>query len=312
MKIPSSLKGFKASSATVSVIQGMFAGQILKYQEVQAGLLISANSAYYHLNWMAVNGKAKKLNKFFYKVLPATKITADNIIPEVFSGYSKKQALTSGQKWIAAKNKELFHAAQTAPKIISQMTTSKLHFEIIDSNKTFKASLLPEGLWRKQWELEDLNLQRECADFYTAYDICTNGEQGVRELYLNPMVARLAKQFASYLDMAVGGELRHCSHTIGNLNAWISKSDTHKAVLGKAKSTGGRHAMWSEWKQMRDALGLDALKVARDTFLNGGWSSSFGGKKWGLAAKVLVDYLEGEINDVIFVDTVWSLQHNTS
>ena len=40
MKIPSSLEGFKANPVTISVIQGKFAGQTLKYQEVRIGQLV--------------------------------------------------------------------------------------------------------------------------------------------------------------------------------------------------------------------------------------------------------------------------------
>lgn len=47
-------------------------------------------------------------------------------------------------------------------------------------------------------------------------------------------------------------------------------------------------------------------------FFCGKYSSSFGGPKWGGVASCLNEYVQGRITAAMFLDTVWTLEHNTS
>ena len=40
------------------------------------------------------------------------------------------------------------------------------------------------------------------------------------------------------------------------------------------------------------------------------WGNTYGGEKWALICDVLIRHMEKLDTDLIFVDTVWSLQHN--
>lgn len=58
---------------------------------------------------------------------------------------------------------------------------------------------------------------------------------------------------------------------------------------------------------------LNAISVVKNVMTNFyelSWSSSFGGKKWGLIAETLLAYLRNEISDLMFLDSAFNLQHN--
>ena len=119
--------------------------------------------------------------------------------------------------------------------------------------------------------------------------------------------SKLAKEFADYLDIAVGGELRYAQSHLGDA------VPTELAPYFKEVQSysGDRGTAWLIWGVIRRKMGNRALELAELTFQQPGWRSSFGGYAWAGITRVLRSYLEGQINDRIFVDRCWSLQHNS-
>jgi hypothetical protein len=123
-------------------------------------------------------------------------------------------------------------------------------------------------------------------------------EDGVRviraeaESRFQELVSFLDPLFQEYVEMACGGELRH-----------------HPAVGGRVIS-GDRRSAWCGWKDVRQALGWDAVKDMADLFYDWGPDTGYGGPKWANAAELLYDRIMGKMNAAQWVDRVFSLVHN--
>ena len=109
------------------------------------------------------------------------------------------------------------------------------------------------------------------------------------------LVNELDTSFREYVHMACGGELRH------------------HAGIGCFPST--RRIAWVKWKYIFEEYGPDALLKMEELFLEFP-GSSYGGKKWGDAAKILWLRETGKLgpdsitNKHLFVDRVFTLEHN--
>lgn len=173
------------------------------------------------------------------------------------------------------------------------------------------------------WGIDrNLDLARECANFYLLYDLYRQAP-GISLPRFLPVLDQLTQQFAAYTDLAVGGELRH-AFTLDN--GRIGRRAPAKLRQNAAAlSAGSRDDAWVAWKTIRDIHKTAALKWAVSTFNLRGWGSSYGGRAWARIAKTLLDYESGAIEKVarqnyvgrpeleakaIFVDTCWSLEHN--
>lgn len=158
------------------------------------------------------------------------------------------------------------------------------------------------------WDLNPmLNLNVECADFYALYDLSLDFVDVEAQFRVKRDM--LTAQFAHYIDMAVGGEFRHAAHRVDNKEALMKKAPLIKLVMN-GKLPAERSAAWRSWKKIRGEQGLDALRQVEYVYMKGHWRGSFGGLKWGKGAETLRMFLEGDLTPTIFVDTVWSLQHN--
>ena len=118
----------------------------------------------------------------------------------------------------------------------------------------------------------------------------------------------LAEVFAPYLDMAVGGEIRYGSSTIGDGEAKRLMPRIHDRY--KKWSDINRGKAWAEWKNLRDEYGTDILREAEYALREGGWGRSVGGKAWAQVASTLIQYEDKEISVITFVDTAFGLEHN--
>lgn len=96
--------------------------------------------------------------------------------------------------------------------------------------------------------------------------------------------------FIEYVDMVVGGEVRH-----------------HRCMGQMSRS---RQVAWSEWRSIREALGLEALEDAASLFEDMANSDGYGGPPWAAAARIVRDRLAGTLDAKTFVDRVFSMQHN--
>lgn len=126
---------------------------------------------------------------------------------------------------------------------------------------------------------------------------CLMGEAGD---LLEELVEYLDGVFVAYSHMAIAGELRH-----------------HIAVGGKTLSND-RSSAWCGWRKVYDKIGNQALQDAATLFyeFTGG---GYGGAPWANCAEVLYGRLEGKlgpdgpegkINKRMFIDRIWTLEHN--
>src|SRR3990172_1222490 len=102
----------------------------------------------------------------------------------------------------------------------------------------------------EDWGLPpDFKLHRAAAIFYT---LATMAERD--EIYrpdFEYYAQELADVFAPYLDMAVGGEIRYGSSTIGDGEAKRLMPRIHKAY-GRWSGGLNRGKAWAEWKKLRE------------------------------------------------------------
>jgi hypothetical protein len=115
------------------------------------------------------------------------------------------------------------------------------------------------------------------------------------------LVDRILPSLVNYGHMAIGGELRH-----------------HVGVGGSVLNNSDRDAAWTGWKKVHEAVGNQALADAAELFHEFD-SDGYGGPPWANCCMVLFDFLEGnlgpdgpegEINRRMFIDRIWTLQHN--
>jgi hypothetical protein len=152
---------------------------------------------------------------------------------------------------------------------------------------------------------EERSIAQTVSDFYLLEALgYIKGDQVAKKKLLN-FEAALAKEFASYLDIAVGGELRYARSMLGD------ECPKRLKPFLKEASLADRGTAWLVWGVIRRAWGLDAVRLAKETFETDGWRGAFGGDAWATIASVLLAYLEGKMNDRIFVDRCLSLEHNS-
>lgn len=116
--------------------------------------------------------------------------------------------------------------------------------------------------------------------------VTVSGERSYRAL-----VEYLAPNFLAYSLSAVGGELRY-----------------HKAIGGKVLSSS-RSDAWDQFVQVVQTKGADVLFEA-DTLFQEFGGGAYGGPKWGTASKIVGQFVKGSMPAWLFVDRVFTLQHN--
>ncbi|CAN5857274.1 hypothetical protein BH23PLA1_BH23PLA1_14980 [soil metagenome] len=154
---------------------------------------------------------------------------------------------------------------------------------------------------------KETRLASAASDFYLLEALANIEGVAKAKPKLAALESKLAKEFSDYLDIAIGGELRYAQSMLGDavpneLAPYFKEVQTYRRDRGTA---------WLIWGVIRRKLGSRALELAELTFEQPGWRSSFGGYPWAGITRVLRSYLEGRINDRIFVDRCWSLQHNS-
>jgi hypothetical protein len=110
--------------------------------------------------------------------------------------------------------------------------------------------------------------------------------------YQSELVERCDAAFLAYSIGAIGGELRHGYGTRDHMPS-------------------GRQSAWDYFYALSQAT--DPALLARDAlqaFREDGWDGGYGGYAWANCAEVLAMRLEGTFSPKLFVDRVFSLQHN--
>jgi hypothetical protein len=116
-------------------------------------------------------------------------------------------------------------------------------------------------------------------------------------LAMTVLVDTYMPTFYEYLNLAIGGEIRH--HMAGG------------KVLDK-----NRPIAWCDWQHIFEEHGVEAIRVAASLFREFPSRGGYGGEPWAQAAEILAAFLDGrlgpddETNRRLFMDRVWTLEHN--
>lgn len=151
------------------------------------------------------------------------------------------------------------------------------------------------------------NLAATIADFYLLEALVNLKGSAEAKEALERLEETLAPEFANYLDIAVGGELRYARRQLGDR----APSELRPFFDEVSERGLERGAAWLTWGVLRRVHGVRALELAEETFRTEGWRAGFGGKAWASIASVLRAFLERRINRRVFIDATFSLQHNS-
>jgi hypothetical protein len=142
------------------------------------------------------------------------------------------------------------------------------------------------------------NLAQACSDFYLLSYLRRPHYVVAAAEALDELVRDLTPEFAQYLDMACGGELRHAS-------TWPCELPSCP-VLGRGND---RSVAWRDWLAWETAS--YRAEYAANAFEEASWPSrNYGGEPWALIATTLHEFLNKEMSCEMFIDRVWNLQHH--
>jgi hypothetical protein len=117
---------------------------------------------------------------------------------------------------------------------------------------------------------------------------CLKGAERAR----NALVERLDREFLTYAIAACGGELRY-----------------HRGVQSDVGGLG-RSAMWDEFVRLVSRKGASVLLVGAELFREFGDGNGYGGEPWAIAAEITAKRLSGKMPAWLFVDRMFTLEHN--
>jgi len=142
------------------------------------------------------------------------------------------------------------------------------------------------------------NLAQACSDYYLLSYLRRPHYVAAAAEVLDELVSDLTPEFAQYLDMACGGELRHAS-------TWPSELP-HCPVLGRGND---RSVAWRDWLEWETPI--YRAEYAACAFEEASWPSrNYGGEPWALIAWTLHEFLSKQMSPELFIDRVWNLQHH--
>lgn len=142
------------------------------------------------------------------------------------------------------------------------------------------------------------NLAQACADYYLLSYLRRPHYVVAAAFALDNLVNDLTAEFAQYLDMACGGELRHAS-------TWPPELPPCP-VLGTGTD---RSLAWRDWLAWETPI--YRAEYAASAFEQASWpGSNYGGEPWALIACTLHEFLTKRMSRELFLDRVWNLQHH--
>ena len=144
------------------------------------------------------------------------------------------------------------------------------------------------------------DLAADCANYYLLLNLHQVAKSKRATEKLEAMAGELAPEFATYLDLAIGGEIRY-----GAVEAY----PTLEVSPGR-KKRGTRSLAWELWPDWKTLP--ERVDYAITVFGMGDlWpSSGYGGEKWKSIAEALKLRVDKKISDIMWLDRVWNLQHN--
>ena len=158
----------------------------------------------------------------------------------------------------------------------------------------------------ENWDLpEFFELVETCSLFYIQYDILLLDPTADSHPF-DTLVSTLDGLFRRYVDMIVGGEVRHM---ISDPGGPVSDQLSAALSLTPNLTCPSRSSAWCIWKNFRAEHGLIALDWAIDAF--GEQRRSLGGKTWSNIARTLKRREIGELSPILFIDACFGMEHNS-
>jgi hypothetical protein len=161
----------------------------------------------------------------------------------------------------------------------------------------------------------DRNMVKAVADFYLLEDLVSRGYKPALAK-LQEYEATVGEEFAKYLDMAVGGEVRHAGAFQSEHDVEIPRGLVRYMRAAK-EVRYSRSKCWRIWTRMRaiNELSVGWLSECADVFVDVNWPHrgsrySVGGPAWSTASRVVYDYYTKTIKPRTFLDRCFTLQHN--
>jgi hypothetical protein len=169
--------------------------------------------------------------------------------------------------------------------------------------------------------LKPMIWEHEVADFYLLLDL-KRREHLEDNAWLGIAFEQkkdfLLSQLEPYTRMVIGGEIRHALTRSGPGKSRIEfhLTEIHGAncqpFIDWLESLNGkkRYQAWESWIEFHAKYKPDCTAWVRDVY-NMTWpGGGMGGKSWGRIADTLWLYETGQLDEVLFIDQCFSLQHN--
>lgn len=137
-------------------------------------------------------------------------------------------------------------------------------------------------------------------------------------------IPELAEFLAFYTYLSVCGELRHLMGKTDYSEKRTSLIDALAAVgIDSIRANIAQRKYREQFVDenilttfvngaVSPSRAVRTMQIARACFTDVHWTArSYGGKKWGVIAEHLLEYLLGNYNDMMFLDGLFNLQHNS-
>lgn len=168
---------------------------------------------------------------------------------------------------------------------------------------------------------ESVSVSRMINDFYlsdAAARLATGTSLAASAKRLRDRIhVEVGERLAMYLCVAVGGEVRHFDASVSGFNtashparaAFDCLRKNFGIEQGGVRGDAQLRAIAKLRTMDRDAH-IRFAEAMVEVYKNGRWMSGFGGKKWGVIAEALLDFLKGTLDHSVFADHAFDLQHN--
>ena len=175
---------------------------------------------------------------------------------------------------------------------------------------------------------ESASVNKLAADFFLSGEMATAAAKTslareARDLYVR-IHTEVAERLATYLVLAVGGELRHTHSDWLACGYEFQELQERFGLLTAEWTEYGQKALVGSYFEQREQAQVSALgslkgsaatparfmELAVAVFTKGLWSGSMGGSKWAHIAQTVLDFLSGACTHTVFADHAFDLEHN--
>jgi hypothetical protein len=129
-----------------------------------------------------------------------------------------------------------------------------------------------------------------------------------------------AKKAFYYLLVTCTREARHCHNSPGSIPLAVTDlqggepiGEVVDAMNWLLTSYSGEDGIYGALRTKPPKVGIGSFARALSiVFRKGKWSSAYGGPAWATISDCLCSFVEGAYSAEMMLDTVWTLEHNTS